>query len=131
MIGILGVYYNITERKKLEEELSAAKEQAESMNRVKTEFLANMSHDIKTPLAGIVGNSELLLREFKDTKSRESLEAIMQCGHTLICFFDNCLELSKLENADITLISECFELKGLVLEVVSLFKPAAKFKFSL
>lgn len=127
-IGILGTSVDITERKKLEEDLSAAKEYAEAMNRMKTEFLSNMSHDIKTPLAGIIGNAELLLRKTKEGKARESLSEIMECGHTLLRFFDNCLELSKLENADLTLISERFKLKELIWEVVSLFKPAVKSK---
>ena len=127
-IGVLGTSTDITERKKMEEELNAAKEQAEVRSRVKTEFLANMSHDIKTPLSGIIGNAELLLQNTEDPKARHSLEEMMQCGQELLCFFDNCLELSKLENTDIIFIKERFSLKVLVGEVVSLFKPTASSK---
>ena len=67
IIGILGIYTDISERKQMEESLKQAKETAEAANLVKTEFLENMRHDIRTPLSGIVGAAQLLKNE-KDKK---------------------------------------------------------------
>jgi two-component system aerobic respiration control sensor histidine kinase ArcB len=128
VIGVLGIATDITQRKELEEDLRLEKERAEAMNRTKTEFLGNMSHDIKTPLAGIIGISELLVNETEDEETQELLEEIMECGRTLMTFFDNCLELSKLENADVTLVTENFSLKELVEQVCALFRPAIRGK---
>lgn len=128
VIGVLGIATDITPRKQLEEELRIAKEYAEAMNRTKTEFLANMSHDMKTPLTGIVGITESLVRHAKDQRMRKDLEQILDCGRHLMILFENCLELSKLENADVTLIIERFNFEELVNQVILLFKPAASYK---
>jgi len=61
IIGILGISVDITEQKKLHTELQLAKNAADVANKAKTEFIANMSHDIRTPLSGVVGMSQLLI----------------------------------------------------------------------
>ncbi|MCD8524888.1 MAG: PAS domain-containing protein, partial [Gammaproteobacteria bacterium] len=63
VIGIVGNTVDITYLKKIENDLTAAKEKAEAANRAKTEFLANMSHDVKSPMTGIVMSSDLMMRD--------------------------------------------------------------------
>src|SRR5690606_374050 len=62
-IGVGCIESNITERKRAEDTLRAAKEQAETASRTKSEFLANMSHELRTPLNAIIGFSEVMCQE--------------------------------------------------------------------
>lgn len=127
VIGILGVSLDITERKKIEEDLKLAKERAEAISMAKSEFIANLSHDIKTPLAGMIGMAELLTYHLKEQKNLEFAQILLLSGKQLLNFFDNCMEAFKLES-DITLITETFSLNTLLHEIVDLFKPSIKAK---
>ena len=62
-----GFIRDVTERREAEEAMREAKEAAEASNRSKSAFLANMSHEIRTPLNGILGFTELLIRDEKAT----------------------------------------------------------------
>lgn len=126
IIGIVGVSFDITDRKKIEEELRVAKERAEIASKAKSEFLANMSHDIKTPLAGIIGISELLTYRLEN-ENLELAETLLLSGRQLYNFIDNCLEISKMESHDL-LKSEKFELRSLLAEINDLFQPAIRAK---
>lgn len=127
IIGILGVSLDITERKKMEEDLKIAKEQAEATSLAKSEFVANLSHDVKTPLAGIIGMAELLTYRLKEEKDIEFAQLLLSSGRQLLNFFDNCLDAFKLES-DITLITESFHLSVLIDDMAQLFEAAIRAK---
>ncbi|MBX3709338.1 MAG: response regulator [Gammaproteobacteria bacterium] len=128
VIGILGVAFDITERKKMEEDLKIAKEKAETANHNKSEFVANMSHDVKTPLSGIIGLAELLTYRLTGQENLQFAQAILYSGQQLLSFFNNCVEIFKLKSSDITLHKERFKLKSVVDEISELYQPAIKIK---
>lgn len=122
--GLIGVSLDITDRKKMEEDLKVAKERAEIASQQKSEFVANMSHDIKTPLAGIIGIAELLTYRL-NRKELEFAKTLLSSSRQLLNFFDNCLEVFKLDYSNTILDTEYFDLQELIHEIYSLYQPAA------
>ncbi len=127
IIGIIGISIDITELKNTQAELKKAKEQAEAASLAKSEFIANMSHDVKTPLTGIIGIAELLTDQLKD-ENHEFVQILLMSGRQLLNFFDNCLEIFKMENNDIALVAERFNLKTVLDEIYDLYQPAINTK---
>lgn len=125
--GVLGVSLDITERKLAEKALVKAKEQAESANRAKTEFLANMSHDVKTPMVGIMGVADLMMHN-PAWCTPEKAAMIHASALQVLHFFNNCLELSKLEMTEWDVKEEELSLKSLLDEMSTLFMPQSQSK---
>lgn len=94
---IIGSSIVITERKRMEQNLLLAKEQAEESNRLKSAFLANMSHEIRTPLNAIVGFSEVLAQTDEPEERKEYLDIIANNNALLLQLIGDILDLSKIE----------------------------------
>ncbi|MES2203872.1 MAG: PAS domain-containing protein, partial [Pseudomonadota bacterium] len=123
-LGITGVALDVTKEKEAELKLAKAKIQAEAANRAKTEFLANMSHDVKTPLSGVIGMADLIAHD-STGKEKQRGEAIHSCGLQLLSFFNDCLELSKLEMLEWAGMEENFSLTTLLEQIHDLLAPTA------
>lgn len=94
-----GIEEDITDKKKLFEELVVAKEKAEEMNKVKSYFFANMSHELRTPLIGILGFSEVLKDSLEsDEDLRSMAETILVGGNRLLNTLNLILNISKVES---------------------------------
>lgn len=87
----------IDERKRLEEDLVKAKEQAEISNHLKSAFLANMSHEIRTPLNAIVGFSNVLAETVDEAEKKEYIRIIENNNILLLQLIGDILDLSKIE----------------------------------
>jgi len=127
-IGFIGISKDVTERKNYEAQLEKSVETSEAANRAKSEFLANMSHDIRTPLSGIIGLSELMTHEFKEISEKgcEYAEMICSASQQALAFFNNCLELARFDSENISEEHAPFSLRDVVYEVRQLFVPAIK-----
>ena len=94
---IIGISWDITEIKKTEKALDAARIKAEEADRLKSAFLANMSHEIRTPLNAIVGFSKLISSTNNENEKMQYAEIIERNSDMLLNLFNDILDLSSLE----------------------------------
>ncbi|GJE18129.1 PAS domain S-box protein [Methylobacterium marchantiae] len=123
---MVGLHFDITERKAVEAALRAATAEAERASAAKSDFLAAMSHEIRTPLNSILGYADLLLEEPSRTpEDRRRLELIQGSGTALLTVVNDVLDFSKIEAGQFTLELLSFPLRDLIENTVDIVRGSA------
>ncbi|HEY2659368.1 MAG TPA: ATP-binding protein [Caulobacteraceae bacterium] len=123
------VLRDVTTRRQMEEDLRAAKEEAEAASQVKSDFLANMSHELRTPLTAIIGFAGLLAVKGKLGEMEAMfVKRIGDASRSLLALINDVLDLSKVEAGHVDLERAPVDLRNLAREVAALMDQQAKTK---
>ncbi|NBB20179.1 PAS domain S-box protein [Runella sp. CRIBMP] len=114
IVGSMGIHYDISARKHLEQELALAKEIAEEARQAEKQFLANMSHEIRTPLNAIIGMTHLLFDTRPSKQQYEYLDILKSSADFLHSLISDLLDMAKIEAGRIEIQNHPFDLVGLL-----------------
>ncbi|MFZ5352845.1 MAG: PAS domain S-box protein [Bacillota bacterium] len=125
---LAAVINDITDIKKAEEEMKAAKEEAERANRAKSDFLSSMSHEIRSPMNGLLGMLELTLATRLDEAQKENLFIAKSCATALLAVVNDILDISKIEAGKMIVDNSVFNIYELMKSIARVHRAIAKSK---
>jgi PAS domain S-box-containing protein len=123
--GRIWFFRDMTERKRFEDMLRQAKEEAETANRAKSEFLSRMSHELRTPMNSILGFAQLLLKRGLTADQHKGVEHILKAGRHLLNLINEVLDIARIEAGRHQLSLEPVPVGGVLQEALSLIRPLA------
>jgi PAS domain S-box-containing protein len=123
--GRIWVLRDMTDRKRGEEELRLAKEEAERANYAKSEFLSRMSHELRTPMNSILGFGQILESKEIPPDQRKAVDHILKAGRHLLNLINEVLDLSRIEANRQELTLESVGVRAALHEATALIRPVA------
>lgn len=117
---IIRLRKEVAKRRKAQEELMAAKEEAVSANQVKSLFLARMSHEIRTPLNAILGMAYLMKKTDLTATQNMYLDKLSQASRNMLGTINDILDFSKIEAGKITIEKVPFDLDKILQRIISI-----------
>ena len=124
----IAVITDISQRLAEIELVKDAQQKAEAANATKSIFLANMSHEIRTPLTGMLGVADYLMTTPLDKEQKDFVHTLQRSGKHLQEILNDILDLSKLEENKLSLVSEPFVVSALTETTVSVYSVLARSK---
>ena len=118
--GLVCVFEDVTDQRRVQEEIRQAKEMAEGATKMKSEFLANMSHEIRTPMNAIIGLSHLALKTPLNAKQRDYVSKVHNAGTSLLSIINDILDFSKIEAGKLDMESTDFRIDDVLGSVTTL-----------
>jgi len=125
---VIALYNDVTERNRLATEAAGAHDRAVEASNMKSAFLANVSHEVRTPMNGVIGMTDLLLNMELSGEQRECAEQVAASGRHMLELINDILDLSKIETGHLTLELATFDLADVVTKACSAARPLAQAK---
>jgi PAS domain S-box-containing protein len=122
---LVGISEDVTEREKTQQELEAARDEANRANTAKSEFLSRMSHELRTPLNSVLGFAQLLTMDELNQEQSEYVRFITQAGRHLLELIDEVLDIARIESGKLQLSLEPVGVWDVVHDAVDLIRPKA------
>lgn len=123
----IGIQEDITEKKRLHQNLIKANEKAEESDRLKTAFIHNISHEVRTPMNAIIGFSSLLSEDRFDVEEKmEFITNIQSSAHELLGIITDIIAISSIETGQEKAYFSTFDITEMASELVSRWQQRAK-----
>lgn len=126
LIRVDGITRDVTDKRKADQELRDARDQAHRANRAKSEFLSRMSHELRTPLNSMMGFAQLLNLQGVRPGQEECVQRILKAGNHLLELINEVLDIARIESNTFTMSKESVRVMDVAECAIELIRPLAE-----